>query len=540
MKKFYLVIVVALFCYQATAVPLTGTKTIRTAGGDYPTFTAAFADLNANGVGAGGVIFNVDAGFTSAEDPVAITATGTANNPVIFQKSGTGANPAVKPTGTAATNEFAIKIAGGDYFTFDGIDVTINTGSLVEWGYVLEGSSANGCRNNTVRNCNITLNKTNTASRGVYVYSATAPTSALNSNSNNKFYNVNIQNTYAGYFLSGSSTYLDQNNEIGTINGGTATLSNIGGGTVTCSVISVTSQQNLKLFSQNIINDSTTTAQINGILQSGAASTSSIYNNVIRNVKSNTTSTSTVYGINISGGTSIKIYNNIIDSVFATNGAAAGINGSTSGSGSTYPVYDVYANKITNIRSNGTSAINSAFGFNNSGANVTLNLYKNYVSNIENNGGGTAGLAVGISTSGGSGATNTIPCNVYNNFVSGIKNPAGTAVGGTRGINLVGGTSYFYVFNNTVYLDYTPTAATASGAALFLAASSNSFDIRNNIFVNNMVNGSGARSVALYAAGTGYLSKFASTSDNNVYFAGTPSATNLIYYDGTNADLRWQ
>ena len=32
------------------------------------------------------------------------------------------------------------------------------------------------------------------------------------------------------------------------------------------------------------------------------------------------------------------------------------------------------------------------------------------------------------------------------------------------------------------------------------------------------------------------LSNFNSTSDYNMYYAGTPSASNLIFYDGTNSD----
>jgi len=66
------------------------TKTI---SGDYTSITAAVADLNASGVGAGGVTFNVAAGYTETiAATISITATGTAANPIIFQKNGAGAN----------------------------------------------------------------------------------------------------------------------------------------------------------------------------------------------------------------------------------------------------------------------------------------------------------------------------------------------------------------------------------------------------------------------------------------------------------------
>ena len=68
---------------------LTGIKNIP---GDYPNVTAAVTDLNLQGVGAGGVTFNIAAGFTeSTIAQITITATGTAADPVVFQKSGAGA-----------------------------------------------------------------------------------------------------------------------------------------------------------------------------------------------------------------------------------------------------------------------------------------------------------------------------------------------------------------------------------------------------------------------------------------------------------------
>ena len=75
---------------------LTGTKTIKSSGGTYASFASAIAALNAQGVGSGGVTFDVAAGFTESTTAVlTITATGTALNPIVFQKSGTGTNPKI-------------------------------------------------------------------------------------------------------------------------------------------------------------------------------------------------------------------------------------------------------------------------------------------------------------------------------------------------------------------------------------------------------------------------------------------------------------
>ena len=82
---------------QNSYAQLSGTKTIP---GDYATIAAAVADLNTQGVGTGGVTFNVAAGHTETltDTSITVTATGTLGNEIIFQKSGTGANPLVTRT----------------------------------------------------------------------------------------------------------------------------------------------------------------------------------------------------------------------------------------------------------------------------------------------------------------------------------------------------------------------------------------------------------------------------------------------------------
>ena len=528
MKNLYFVLI-ALCAACGASAQLTGVKTIRSAGGDYASFGAAITALNSSGVGTGGVVFNVESGFTSTEDSLIITATGTAANPITFQKSGTGTNPVIRPTGSVFASNFTVKIAGGDYITFDGIDISISTGSAMEWGYVLEGSSTNGCRFNTIKNCSITLSKVNTTSRGIYSFYVTAPTAATNTNSENKFYNINIQNSYNGYFLNGNSTYPDQNNEIGTTGGGTATLSNIGGGTITSSIISIANQQNINVYGQRLINNSNTTGQLNGIISTGTNTSAFIYNNTIRNLSTTAASTSTVYAINTSGN-NINVYNNIIDSVASTTGPAAGINASGSG---TNPAINLYGNNIQRVITTGTSALNSAFGVTNSGAGVALQVYRNYISNITNMGTSTTGVAAGLNVSG----TNA---RIYNNFISDVKAWSSTAAAGSRALVLNGGTSNFYVYHNSVYLNHLPQAAGTSSAAVYLAASAASFDLRNNIFVNMMDNSGGGRAVALYAGAASYLTKMAAACNSNLYFAGTPSANNLLYYDGTNSDQSLQ
>jgi hypothetical protein len=334
MKNIYsfiaiLILSVFFLAGSAEAQPLTGTKTIGSSG-NYTSFTSAINALNLSGVGSGGVTFNVAAGQTFTEDPPAITATGTLANQIVFQKSGAGANPIIRPTGGAATDDAGIKIAGGDYITFDGIDITINTGTALEYGYYIYNASAtNGAQNNTIKNSKITLDRANTSSFGIFQFTSTFPTNQVTGNNNyNKYYNITIENSNSGIWLRGySSTYFDIGCEIGTTGSGTttigaATANDIGNpltGT-TVNGIRVTQQSGVKIFNTTIRNlcNNATTSRISGILLEISYGTSEIYNNKIGPVTNLQTASSTsnfiVTGmrLDVAAGHTVNVYNNSI------------------------------------------------------------------------------------------------------------------------------------------------------------------------------------------------------------------------------------
>jgi hypothetical protein len=213
---------------------LTGTKTIP---GDYTTIEAAINALDTLGVGPGGVIFNVAAGHTetfTSDSSGKISATGTVANPIIFQKSGVGANPKITAATGTGTRDGVIILRGGDYFTFDGIDVAenpVNTDNLtrMEWGYALLKKStlapANGCNFISIKNSTITLDKLNTATWGIYAanHTDTATTSSTMTDSSDvmsycKFDNNTID-SYNGIRIISSTTagFFGKGNEIGVI-----------------------------------------------------------------------------------------------------------------------------------------------------------------------------------------------------------------------------------------------------------------------------------------------------------------------------------
>jgi hypothetical protein len=408
---------------------LTGTKTIdntlATAGNNYASFTAAINALNLGGIGAGGVTFNVVAGQIFAEDPPAITATGTNANQVIFQRSGAGANPVIRPTGGGGATDAGITIGGGDYFTFDGIDINIATGSAVEFGYYVRNASAtDGAQNNTIKNTAITLNRSNTASVGIQQSTATTATNATGANSVNKYYNVTISNAYSGIYLLGTAAVPDLTCEIGIVAGGTttiggATANDIGNGALQTWGIRATNQSGSKIFNTEVRNVTVTGAVLSdGIFLEGFLGTNEINNNSVHDIRNSSTSaTNAVTGIrfshNTSGSNIVRVYNNFVYSITSGyTGSASGtrqikgIHSSGTG-GSTAQIMNVDFNSVR--IDNSTSATISSTCWEMATSTPVYNVRNNIFANVTGAQTGAAKHHTVVSSSGssigGSGST---------------------------------------------------------------------------------------------------------------------------------------
>ena len=320
--KNLLLLFLAIFLAGATNAQLIGVKTIKASGGDYATFTEAVNALNSSGVGAGGVTFNVDAGFVSVENCPVITATGTSVSPIVFQKYGTGANPVIKPVYTF-TNSAGIAIQGGDYFTFDGIDISTvfdpngnNTYSFDFGYYIYNASTANGAQYNTIKNCTVTLNRYVITTRGIYQNIAINPTSAAGANSYNTFDNIFIQNSCWGIYFKGHTVNNDLSCVIKNCTIGASTANDIGD-CLNSSGIRVTGSAGINVFNNEIRNVTVTGGTLYGLWLENTKGTNNIYNNKIHDLVSATTfTTSFVYGIQItclaSYTTVCNVYNNTV------------------------------------------------------------------------------------------------------------------------------------------------------------------------------------------------------------------------------------
>lgn len=222
----------------SAAAPLSGVYSIP---GDYNTISEAAIDLNDFGI-SGWVVFNVQAGHTEiAPSGISSTLPGgitfgsisgaSSSNTITFQKSGSGANPLI----TAGVNHFSggimdavIRIVGTDYITFDAIDVSENplntiadiaSNNMTEFGYAFfKASNTDGAKNNSIKNCVITLNTGSTNYQNTFgVFSTTITTSingltlsnvtnVLGSNSDNLLLQNTIEGANSGIVVIGSNT----------------------------------------------------------------------------------------------------------------------------------------------------------------------------------------------------------------------------------------------------------------------------------------------------------------------------------------------
>ncbi len=529
-----------IWSFSTGGLPLRGEKTIDPAGSgpdNYISFTAAITDLNSVGVGQDGVIFYVPAGLVFNEPAILppIATTGTLSNPITFMKLGAGANPLVTVPGTPADNDYVFKFAGVDYVTFDGIDVAnFSTGTSVEYGFILEESTlGGGCMNNTVQNSAITLSRNNAVSKGIYSSVAKSP------NSYNSFINLNITDAYYGIWLSGMEYMEDVDNVIQGC------------------VFNSIAEYNMNLEYQsgidvldNVINYPTSepcAGTIYGI-QSYSISGASIYNNTF----SGGTVSRSITNVLLNYCADVEIHHNTISGTVTTAPWWIGIYASLPRWGTLNihhnSIHDITTGMINwaiytmrgydiNINDNEIYNITTGMVFwgihaiEHMSLDDPANIYNNKIYNILITG-DTIQMVSGINVQ-------DIFANVYNNMVYNIKAPNTTFVTPDPqvcGISLQDMQPTMderaNVYNNTVLLD--ATGSSNSSTSAFFSSFAGPVDMKNNIFMNHSTPGATGKAVAFWKRGTTFDNYLASM-DKNIYFAGTPSPSHLVFYDGTNS-----
>lgn len=244
---------------------------------------------------------------------------------------------------------------------------------------------------------------------------------------------------------------------------------------------------------------------------------------------------------NITGGSAAMaavLWVGFSDSTFAGNNVSGNtISNITNGNSITGIFSDgqnqnFFNNSVTGL--SGTAAGAVVNGINLAGA-TNQNVFKNKICNLT----ATGALATtnGIIISGGT------THNVFNNLIADLKAPStSSATDGVRGINLTSTTalSNLNISYNTIYMNATSVGANFSTSGVFhtangAAATTAALTLRNNIIDNLSVPAGTGLTVAFRRSGAA-LNNFNTSSNNNDFYAGSPNASHLIYFDDTNSD----
>jgi hypothetical protein len=526
---------------------------------------------------------------TSVLTPTA--ATGSNSNNKFYSNTIQNCNYGMALIGYAAPSPFALADTGNDIG-----GVSSSTGNtIVNYGGVAAATTpAAAIRTLAQYGINVSYNTVNSNNgsgfnhvstlRGIYLNSATSANAAITNNT------VTIKGGGTGSQLSGienasgstaaSNTITITNNVItnctystattavfnGIINSGSASaviisnnlLNNINlAGTGTCVMIETGSPVNAIANSNTITAIARTGASGNFrlIKTTSPSGGFSANNNLIDGVSwTNVTSTGSVDGIyGLSSAVGFNVINNIIKNISVpTTGTINGIRefGSSAGNkiiqgnqiynfsttaggvgGATFNgvfcstgIIDISNNQIYALNSTGTTggtggAVN---GIQIAGG-TSSNIYKNKIYNLSS--GSTGPVVSGIIGAGGT--TN----NIYNNIIGDLRAPIASAANPVMGINISTGTTYNVSFN-TIFLNATSTGANFGSSAIW-ANTAPALNFQNNIFVNNSTP-SGTGIAAAYRRSTSTLTTYSATSNNNLFYAGVPSATTAIFTDGTN------
>lgn len=532
MKKFliYFIVFQTISLYLS-GQPLTGTKNIP---GDYPTISNAISSLNTNGVGPGGVIFNIAADlkevFNSADAGHITTYTGSASNPITFRKYGNGKNPLIT-AGTGTGNQDAIfRVAGCDYVTFDGMDIQERSEnqdpeSQMEWGFaILKESGTNGSQNITIKNCTITLNFYNPAATGIYSnnhtpdsFSQLVVTSESGGNSNLKVFGNTIENCYNGIWLNGysGSSFFDQNNEIGK--DGANLITHIGGLEVNAYGVYANNQSNLKVANTTVTSAMEGEGDVYGIYMTGAQNANfDLYGNTV----------SIQY-------TAWEVYNSDLYGIYCNMGQ----NGTSN-------ACNIYNNIVTNCAFP-MMELSVFYGIFVYGMGVTANVYGNTVSN--NTIGSSSAIANGniryfwiqkLSTSAG-------PLIVHHNSVTGNSRlQAITGTSTTLLLTIAGNGTTLDAYNNTVSGNLISSSGQTN--CLYVTFDDQSGkNIHDNV-VSNITEANGS-TAGLYNSGgtTGHIYNnlitgiYANPAMTTAYISGLnhSSGTTMYYYNNMISDL---
>lgn len=490
-----------------------------TVPGTFSTIGQAINNINTYGI-TGPVTIDITAGHTETATAggysLYTVVGGSSLNTVTFQKSGIGANPMIYSymgiaTPSSAAQDGIWRLIGADDVTIDGIDIYDPNNSVttsMEFGYgFFKSNAANGCQNNTIKNCKIKLNRLNNAagifpavngSRGIELVNASSSshTTALTvtvpsgANSGNKFYSntiydCNIGISMVGFLSPAPYSLSDSNNDIGGITSATSnTITNFGGsGTLTpSSAIQTYGQYTIKI-SNNIINNNTGTggnhqAPLRGIYLTNALGANvTITNNTV--TVSGGASTVQVTAIENTSGTAA-----IGNTVNISNNVISGCSQTVNTTGTFYGIWNsapaekilITGNTFTNNYNSVTTGTTYLI-YNSGQSNSLIDLSNNNLSYALTS--THSGLLYGINNSASTASANVnINNNQFSNFNCAVPNSSGRFH-----FLYASGTNSTISFNNNAWNSLTITTQGGFGLMVNTSNSRAGVSVKSNSIV---------------------------------------------------------
>ncbi len=312
--------------YVVQATLPTGTYTVGV-GQTYITLTDAVNAYN-NSCLSGPVTFVLtDANYNTSETfPITIFNAAASSVNTLTIKPNTGINASI----TGSAPDALIKLNGADYVTIDGsnsggatknLSLTNNNTGLLSTIFWLGSSSAsNGATNNTIKNCTLTGNASNTTYAGILSSSGVvAGAIAETANANNTYLNNSIQTSYIGIAVWGPA-----GSESGTVISTNTIGSTQSSKKMGYRGIFISNQTNVQVINNTVagvlssFGIGSEADPTGGIIVSGAISGGSINANIINDIRNTNVSGWHAHGITLqssSASSGLKISNNFIYNV---------------------------------------------------------------------------------------------------------------------------------------------------------------------------------------------------------------------------------
>lgn len=249
-----------------------------------------------------------------------------------------------------------------------------------------------------------------------------------------------------------------------------------------------------------------------------------VTNNTFRNIL---TGTGDITALNVAYSDNTYASNNVSGNTISNIMCAGDITGIASASGN----QNFFNNTIDSLVSSGSTVVT---GISITGGNAQ-NISKNKLYYLSNS--NTAGAVDGILIDGGTTVT------VSNNHIGDLRTAASGFTDAIRGISVtsVSSNSAINVYYNTIYINATSLGTNFGTTGIYhqssATATTATLNLRNNIIVNTSTPAGTGLTVAFRrsSGSANMLSNYAGTSNNNLFYSGTPGVSRLIYSDGTSA-----